>query len=166
MRLVEFLCLMLRAHGECLSILADHLGDGMLLQILERVEDEEIEPASHPTTPSVRRMPDISSYELLEAAVQSANLPIEIQFYLWSYPHYRAFIESSMDLEAQISPYLVEEAMEQAKAWFSRIPFPEPLRSQLEREILGPWARFHHLALKEAGKTPLRAVKAEPKREE
>lgn len=106
-----------------------------------------------------------STYAELEGAVQEMNLPEFLEFYLWAYPHYRAFIESPLDLDSRIRGAgsdaglaLVEEAMAQAEQWIRSLPIPPAISQQAERAAQIPWLRFRANVLKRIGKRPLGPV--------
>jgi hypothetical protein len=174
MRLVDFLVLLLETQAETLRRLAAFFGEEEFFEILEASGDEE-EP-----TPSDRAgKPQIldlqlekplqgsseNVYQALEGAVQELNLPAILEFHLWAYPHYRAFIESPLDLNSRIpgpggntGTVLVEEAVEQAQAWIRKLHIPSHLGPQAERAAFVPWLRFRATALKRIGRRPLGPV--------
>src|SRR5207237_1497991 len=122
-----------------------------------------------------------SPYEELQGAVQELGLTPELEFHLWAYPHYRAFVESSIDLGARIASQgapgsgygrihpmhasagsagtvLVEEAAAQAEDWLRRLPVRPEQRQQLEALAHAPWLRFRAAVLKRIGRRPMGPV--------
>lgn len=177
MRLVDFLIQLLEAHAQTLQRLAALLGEDQLVELLEHAGEKEAERAETPVEderrlrlvqgamePPMHDSPS-SPYQELEGAVQDFNLPATLQFHLWAYPHYRAFIESPLDLNARIrgagsetGVQLVNEAVEQARMWVRRLPLPSPLGLQAESAAEVPWLRFRTNVLKRIGRRPLGPV--------
>lgn len=181
MRLVEFLILLLEAHAQSLQQLAAFLGEEELLQILEDYGDRfneitqgQIQSRALEFVEKLsleEPLPDASSstYQELEGSVHEFQLPAVLEFHLWTYPFYRALIESSHDLNARIprssafqsnsiGSHLVDEAMAQASAWIRHIPFPPQICQHAEKAASDPWLRFRTNALKRIGKRPLGPV--------
>jgi hypothetical protein len=182
-RLVEFLIALLEAHAETLKRLAALFGEENLIQLLEMAGDED-SPSSHPSSQAKRAAaPPIrliqpsyfdapspfsatdSTYAELEGAVREMNLPAFLEFHLWAYPHYRAFIESPIDLNSRIpgpggeaGVALVDEAVTQAEAWVKGLPMSELVRDQASRAAHVPWLKFRTQVLKRIGKRPLGPV--------
>ncbi|MCM2277554.1 MAG: hypothetical protein NDJ89_05710 [Oligoflexia bacterium] len=171
MRIVEFLCQLLEAHAETLRRLAALLGEERLLEVLEEAGEREAErPASAPIELHAEKLlaPQSSggsAYQELEGAVREFGLPAVLEFHLWAYPHYRAFIESPIDLDSRIpgpggdtGTVLVEEAVAQAAAWVRKLPLPSQLGLQAERAAHVPWLRFRTQTLRRIGRRPLGPV--------
>ncbi|MCM2321702.1 MAG: hypothetical protein NDJ90_00390 [Oligoflexia bacterium] len=173
MRIVDFLCQLLEAHAETLRRLAALLGEEALLELLENAGDtEQAVPergdAFIERTASRLLAPQRSggsAYQQLEGAVHEFGLPAVLEFHLWAYPHYRAFIESPIDLESRIpgpggdtGTALVEEAVAQAQAWVRHLPLPSQLGLQAERAAHVPWLRFRTNVLKRIGRRPMGPV--------
>lgn len=176
MRLIDFLIYLLQAHGQTLGRLAAFFGEERFVEMLEEAgEDMErslppskfaeasgaeviwLDP-SHPSS-------NANAYTELEGAVRDMNLPAMLEFHLWAYPHYRAFIESSLELNARIrgpgyesGAALVDEACMQAEAWMKRLHIPPSVAPQAERAAQIPWLRFRSEVLKRIGKRPLGPV--------
>lgn len=177
MRLVDFLIALLEAHAETLKRLAALFGEERLLEILEASGDDDLG-----TDPTKRRGPVVtrlqpkdlesapgasgsSTYQELEGAVHDFGLPAVLEFHLWAYPHYRAFIESPLELSSRIpgpggetGTALVEEAVAQAQAWVRSLHIPPQIGIQAERAAHVPWLRFRTNVLKRIGKRPLGPV--------
>jgi hypothetical protein len=173
-RLVEFLIYVLEAHAETLKRLAALLGEENLVQLLEMAGDDETPSQAGPPTAhaEIVRLHDFeapapgspsSPYAELEGSVQDMNLPAVLQFHLWAYPHYRAFIESPVDLNARIPGpgpgqnnevglVLVDEAVAQAEVWVKKLPVTELVSQQVLRTAHVPWLRFR------TGRRPLGPV--------
>ena len=181
MRLVEFLMLLLEAHGESLLRLAAFFGEDELFEILENYGDRYSELTEGVPEKKARALiqklellPPIRSeaglaYQALEGTVQNLNLPPPLEFHLWAYPFYRAFVESELDLDSRIAasgPFhaadtgtiLVEEAVAQAEAWIHHMPLPPQVSKPAERAAYVPWLRFRTNALKRIGKRPIGPV--------
>ena len=170
MRLVEFLTFLLEAHANTLHRLAAIFGDDVLLQMLEesgeRISEETSSARFQPIWfEAAQSMGFSSPYAELEGAVHDFKLPAVLEFHLWAYPHYRAFIESEIELDARIpgpggdtGVALVDEAVEQAEAWIKRLPIPPEFSVQAERAAHVPWLRFRTQVLKRIGKRPFGPV--------
>src|ERR1700746_1899856 len=110
MRLIDFLVLMLEAQAETLKRLAAFFGEERFLEMLENSEEDEptipkLDGKLIPFEPIGTRLPAgaRSPYVELEGAVPEFHLPEVLQFHLWAYPHYRAFIESDFDLGSALT---------------------------------------------------------------
>ena len=172
MQLVEFLIYLLEAQAQTLHRLAALFTEEILLHMLEESGDRIAEQ-----TPTPRfgkewsewfepQSPGYSSpYTQLEGAVQDFQLPAVLEFHLWAYPHYRAFIESEIDLDSRIPGpggdigiSLVDEAVEQAEAWVKALPIAPEFAVQAQRAAHVPWLRFRTQVLKRIGKRPMGPV--------
>ncbi len=168
MRLVDFLKLLLEAHAETLKRLAAMVGEDNLLALLEQAGEREqpIELSktrplwiekSHPTGVS-------AAYAELANSVHDFKLPSQLEFHLWAYPHYRAFIESSIDLDAVVTAQgeagvaLVDEAWEQARDWVRGLSLPAELGKRADKVAEVPWLRFRTHVLEKIGKRRLGPV--------
>lgn len=174
MRLVEFLIYLLEAHAETLKRLAALFGEENLIQLLEMAGDEDEDPAASkgagtvPVSMFEAPSPFTSTpapYSELEGAVQEMNLPSVLEFHLWAYPHYRAFIESALDLNSRIpgpggdvGAVLVDEAIAQAEAWVRSLPMNPAVLDQASRAAHVPWLKFRTTVLKRIGRRPLGPV--------
>lgn len=181
MRLVEFLILLLEAHSQSLRQLSAFLGEEKLLQILEDYGDRFNEiTQGHIQTRVIEFVEKLSfeepiphksssAYQELEGSVHEFQLPAVLEFHLWTYPFYRAFIESSHDLNARIprssafqssnvGSLLVDETLAQAHSWIHHIPFPPQICQHAEKAAWVPWLRFRTHTLKRIGKRPMGPV--------
>lgn len=172
MRLVDFLVLMLEAQAETLKRLAAFFGEERLLEILETSEGDEaplpmLDNKIIPFAPIGNRLPAgaRSPYVELEGSVRELQLPEFLEFHLWAYPHYRAFIESDLDLGSTMTEgnpdagvALVDEAIREAKAWVHKLPIPPVVSPQAEAAAAAPWIRFRAAALKKMGRRPIGPV--------
>lgn len=170
MRLVEFLIQLLEAHANTLHRLAALFGEEALLQMLEDSGErigEETAPARFEESwfEAPRPQGFSSPYAELESAVHDCKLPAVLEFHLWAYPHYRAFIECGLELDARIPGpggdagiQLVDEAVEQAEAWIRRLPIAPEFSQQASRAAHVPWLRFRTQVLKRIGKRPMGPV--------
>lgn len=171
-RLADFVICILQAQGETLKRLAALFGEEAIVELLEMV-DEAPRPEPEPPISVVRdawtspptEPPSGSAYAEIESAVRELGLPPQLEFHLWAYPHYRAFIESPLELnsrirghESEVGHALVEEAVAQATAWIRRLPIAPMIAPQAERVAQVPWLRFRSEVLKKLGKRPLESV--------
>jgi len=181
MKLAEFLMELLQAHGQVLLRLAALLGEEEFLELLEQAE--ELHPrednAEAEKVWEVKTLSRLTaspgdtahqSFAMIQGAVHEMNLPSVLEFYIWAYPHYRAFVESGIDLSFRIPRLtatgapsesgvsLVEEAVAQAKEWFRKLPIHPSQAAAAERAAEIPWLRFRTEVLKRVGKRPLGPV--------
>jgi hypothetical protein len=165
-RLVEFLIALLEAQAQTLQRLAALFGEEVLLEMLESAGDLPPDIITLRHDPRLFEAPRAQAsglaYQELDGAVRDLRLPAVLEFHLWAYPHYRAFIESPLDLNSRIHGTdenawisLVEEAMVQATAWLKRLPIPPQFWIQAERAAHLPWLRFRTDVLKRIGKRPM-----------
>lgn len=172
MRLVDFLVLVLEAHAETLKRLAAFFGEEKLLEMLEASDDAEHElPALDlkliPFAPVGTGLPagGRSPYVELEGTVREFGLPAVLEFHLWAYPHYRAYIESDLDLASVITDgnrqagvTMIDEAIREAREWVRRLPIPPAVSQPAEAAAGAPWIRFRASALKKMGLRPIGPV--------
>lgn len=180
MRLVDFLVLLLNAQAETLKRLGAFFGEEILVAMLEDAGESfddrrlaGLEPAKFAST-SVASVTWIAAptphtnanaYAELEGTVRELDLPEVLEFHLWAYPHYRAFIESAVDLDARLpagggesGTALIEEAVSSAEAWVKALPIPPAIAAAAYKAAQVPWLRFRTEALKKMGRRPLGAV--------
>lgn len=175
MRFVDFLIALLEAHAQTLQRLAALFGEERLLEMLESAgEDETGKGATQRPEPAALTHPEWiqsvedgsgSAYAELEGAIHEMNLPAVLEFHLWAYPLYRAYIESSFDLGSKIQgagssagTSMVNEAVAYAEEWIKCLPMPPGISQQAERAAQIPWLRFRAEVLKRIGKRPLGPV--------
>lgn len=188
MRLVEFIIALLEAHGETLKRLAALFGEENLLELLEMAGDisGDATGKEKPQLPQINpdalaELEELSAqyqssayaggntYAEIEGSVRELGLPATLEFHLWTYPLYRAFIESSLDLNTKIpgpdgprpgltGGILVDNAVAEAEAWVRALPMSDLVRDQASRAAQVPWLRFRTTALKRIGRRPLGPV--------
>ncbi|MGE0614719.1 MAG: hypothetical protein AB7P04_03685 [Bacteriovoracia bacterium] len=126
MKLCEFLTLLLRTQGRVLQELLATCGEGRLAQLLR---DNEV--TARISVQGLQLVHGPMSYQghgegfaMIEQTVTDLALPEEIEFHLWSYPFYRAFIESELGLDSTIRndkanelSALLDEAIASAHHW-------------------------------------------------
>jgi hypothetical protein len=165
MRLVDFLIRMLEAQAQTLQRLAALFGEDILLEILER--GAEIDEEAGSQRPPIQLSwfqkaggTGESPYAELEGAVRDFKLSPVLQFHIWAYPGYRAFIESKVELGARVTnpQAVVEAALECSKRWLAVLPIAPEFRSQAERAAEVPWIRFRTTVLKDLGQRPIGVV--------
>ena len=180
MRLVDFLVLLLGAQAEALKRLAAFFGEEVLVAMLEDAGESfddrrlaGLEPAKYASTsagkiawtPPQTPHTNANAYSELEGTVRELALPEVLEFHLWAYPHYRAFIESAIDLDARLpagggesGTFLIDEAVAAADAWTKELPIPPAVSAAAFKAAQVPWIRFRTEALKKMGRRPLGAV--------
>jgi hypothetical protein len=170
-RLVDFLIYLLEAQAQTLHRLATLFGDEILLHMLEESGDRIARDTAAPRfetrwfEAAQAHQGFSSPYAQLEGAVHDFKLPSPLEFHLWAYPHYRAFVESGIELDARIpgpggdvGMQLVDEAVAQAEAWVKKLPIASEFALQAQTAAHVPWLRFRTQVLKRIGKRPLGPV--------
>ena len=161
-RLVDFLILLLEAHSQTLQRLAALFSEGLVLEMLENAPEKEEEFTIH--AECFESSSVSAAYTELEGAVREFTLPAILEFHLWAYPHYRAYIESSLELSDRMksSPdhitRLADESITYAEAWLYNLPIAEEFRPRAQSAAQVPWIKFRTQVLKKAGHRPLGAV--------
>lgn len=180
MRLVDFLVLLLRAQAETLKRLGAFFGEETLVTMLEdagesfddrRLAGLEPEKFARSSVASVAWIESSAShsggnaYAELEGTMHELGLPEVLEFHLWAYPHYRAAIESAIDLNARLPAgggetgmVLIEEAVAAAEAWTKMLAIPPAVAAAASKAASTPWIRFRTEAMKKMGRRPLGAV--------
>lgn len=171
MSLSGFLALVLQAYAHTLQRLAAVLGDKELCSILN--ETENMHTTARPKTLNILCNVNQSTTELdehpfnhIEKAVTAVNLSEQLVFHVWSYPYYRAFVESSVMLDTSIQvpgtengTELVEEAVNTAMGWINAMAIPPSLKNAANEAAKEPWLQFRTKTLKMLGKRPIQAIK-------
>ncbi len=163
--------LILETHAQSLQRLAALFGEEVLFELLEMQEDEPKRVTVHTEyfQAPVENFPKGQAYGELESMIRHLKLHPILEFHLWAYPHYRSYIESSLDLNSiipsstlqssdPIGARLVEEAISEAKKWIQNLPLPPAFAAQAERVAEIPWLKFRASVLKKIGKRPLGPV--------
>ncbi len=189
MRLAEFLSQVLATHGEVLLRLAALIGEEELLELLEKAE--ELHPTDGPyPDDDPEGLKEFARWELwlkerlvaspgesapqamaeIQSSVSGLDLPEVLEFYVWAYSGYRAYVETSLGLALRIPRQgptgapsesglqLTDDAIARAKTWFRRLPLPPHLAATAERAAEVPWLRFRTEVLKRVGRRPLGPV--------
>jgi hypothetical protein len=101
-----------------------------------------------------------SPYAELEGAVRDMKLSPVLQFHIWAYPVYRAFIESKLELGSRVTnpQAVVEAALAGQKHWLQMLPIAAEFKVQAERAAEVPWTRFRATVLKDLGQRPIGVV--------
>jgi len=173
MLFVEFLIYLLKAHSKTLVLISQLLGEEQWLKILNslpqqnKIEQKPILKLLQANQENKQNNVP-SPYKLLQEAVSNTQLSKELEIHLWSYPHYRAFIESSLDLGSPILTQkentelvLIEEALSQAENWVHLLPVEEHLKLHIIQNSQPHWLRFRSEILNKTGKKLFTSVKTE-----
>jgi len=172
-RLADYLTMTLQAHGDLLREVWTHvqrhgLNQDAILEAFEKAQEVEA-PAAQPQK-TMERGKNGRPYVSIGHAVNAMNLPEPLEFYVWSYPYYRRWIESAADLEAPIETVFKnpEEEVEQARAyaaqWARHLIFIELQDSErrvedaLQAFSLDRWLKFRSQALRAVGRRPLQSI--------
>jgi hypothetical protein len=173
-RFVDLMMGILQAHGDCLTRLAAFLGEDRLVELLENPREtttdsgddsiSDLKKWSASWSDSPLDSPG-NCYLELEDSVRTLGLPAMLEFHLWAYPGYRAWIESSIQLDAVLLkeaaldyPKIIDESVRQSKAWLKLLVVPSELAARIEHIAELPWIRFRSEMLKKAGKNPFYEV--------
>ena len=182
MRFVEFLIRLLTAHADTLQALSQILDEDQFIALLENYPEntdgifkapspeqiavfEEVHFPPTPLKPERRVFNPRSPYQELDWAVQELHLPSLLGFYIWTYPPYRKWIESKVDLNARIasanSPELlgiIEQAADDAKHWVRQLTIPPQMTARVDAAVNKSWLKFRAEVLKSLGKRPMQPV--------
>lgn len=180
MRWVEFLTAVLEAQALTLDRLAALLGQDVVLKVLERAGEraEDLPPERWDRPPPEWFEPvatgpfapdEGEAYAELASAVAALRVPEVLEFHLWAYPHYRAWIEGAEpSLQARIDHrfgpkrdsglQLVELALRGHALWVAELALAEPFQTQIARAAEIPWLRFRTQTLKRIGQRPMGPV--------
>ena len=171
MRLADFLILLLQAHAATLQRLAALFGEEELVDLLEESGDPDRTPGGGtpaPFTPNPGwfSAPDPtivrasgSPYAALEGAVRELGLPPVLEFHLWAYPVYRAFVESEVSLDAEVvGDAAVEAALREADVWVRHLTIHPTIAPRAELAARSAWMRFRTEGLKALGIRPIGVV--------
>lgn len=162
-RWVDFLVLVLGAHGAVLQKLSESMGEDVLVEIFENIETFS-EPESKSLqsgfwengsgqTPQALLRGE-NPYEWIEINVRKFSLPPRLEFYLWSYPYYRTLIESSCPLyfplasHPDVSKDLINEALAAYELWIKDLCLPEKVEILVSRLGAPVWKEFETLILR------------------
>lgn len=180
---VDFLILMLTTQGEAMKRLSDLFSEDILAEAVERRESRiealneagKTDPNATPFRFEESWISDScpeggagsEHYGELEASVRAARFSERIEFYLWSYPHYRSYIESSIDLGAKLvlpkgsnaEPIpMIEDAVERGLEWLRSLEIAEPFASQVQKHVAPVWTSFRAEALRRFGRNRLKLL--------
>ena len=166
MTLLDFLILILDAHAQSLKRLAALFGEALLIEILENSDETGNENSPlmllDPTWFDENAALGMASYAQLEGAVREFDIPETLEFYLWAYPMYRAFIESPLELGTRLSNRtvlsLADRAVSEADLWMKNLRIAPEFRKQAESAAQVPWIRFRTDFLKRSGLRPIGAI--------
>ncbi|MBI3535751.1 MAG: hypothetical protein HY072_09745 [Deltaproteobacteria bacterium] len=173
MQLADFLSSILSTHGKIIKHLEHDFGEQTLLKILENLvmaltnrpppslETKQFTflAPSFPTNPySSPRF----AIEKLKSTVAELHLSNTLEFYLLSYPFYRAFIESPIALNANIAnkntnniDKLASYALLFAKDWIIKLPISQNKIPELLKLSETYWLRFRWHMLRQFKINPL-----------
>lgn len=165
--MATFLIHLLGAQAETLQLLAGALGEEELLALLDQDEPPQskltIDPQLFGEEAPVAGMS--SPYQEIEGAVRELDLTAPLEFYLWAYPTYRAFVESALTLDSRVSrgqaeglTALTDGCITDARAWLASLPVPSSLHGRLEKLTAAPWLKFRSAVLREGGQKRLRSL--------
>lgn len=177
MRIDEFLALMLEAYGRSLRAASEILGEQPLLAALGRLDAPESpsdSPAAmdlignEPIGDAPMAGPDAPSpYERLDAAVGSLGLSGEFEHAVWSFPVYRMYTETGVELTAPVerpgaasAVALAEETVALAESWLTRLARSADASDEAAGRLIAlsrpHWLRFRTEVLRRQGHSPFR----------
>lgn len=169
MQIVELLISLLETQAQTLKRLAAFFGEEKLVDILESSPDLSCSPPLPIKRNWIQETSQNLShdrvYQKLEGCVRDQNLSASLEFHLWAYPCYRAWIEASLDLTAEIQlrddPHedrlhlFVEEIRNEATKWAQNLAIPTPLKPAAEQAAQIPWLRLRTKLFQKAGRRSL-----------
>ena len=162
LRLIEFLICLLEAHAQTLQRLAALFGEDVLFELLENAGDEMQQPDLEIHSKWLQAPGSAATgnpYGELESAVQDTQLAKILEFHLWAYPLYRAFVESSLDFNSRlregVGTAMVEDAVKYAESWVKNLNLPSDFSQRAQAAAQVPWLRFRAEMLRKIGQRPL-----------
>lgn len=168
LRVVDLLIEILRAQAKTLELLRAALGQEELLHVLEEKEPpaslfESVEPwASGEMSP---RAGISQPYKEIEGAVREMDLSAMLEFYLWAYPTYRAWVESPVLLDSCVrtdsAPHfarLADLVIQDARNYVRNLTLPPKLSTQIEKLVEPVWIQFRTRLLSHTGKRRLTVI--------
>ncbi len=172
MRLVEYLVEVLTTQAQVLIEMRDLFGETVLLHALENrgePPNESLSPDANIFKPPLTAEAlDDSPYTLLQSAVRGAHLPAALEFHLWAYPHYRAWIESQAALHWRTRPsltppeesesLLILPALQTARSWVASFGFTPEIETKIARRVEQHWIRFRSKILQKLGRASIRPL--------
>jgi len=176
MYLFEYLIHLLRTHAEVLSTFPGLYGMKPTLALLEKSAENasEIDEPVPEVLRSSREnvwvlnsvLTDADAYGDIQSAVERFTIAPELEFYLWTYPLYRAIVESDTPLclelkresQKQTVLALIEEAKQEALNWYESLPLPPDYRVPFAQIFESPYAKLRSTLLKTIGEAPLKSL--------
>lgn len=156
--LANFLSFVLARHADGLKLLAESLSEDLLVEIIERrFEDETYKGMSPLLAAGVWEDPEESHadvvYEEIQTTVEKSKLPQSLEFYLWTYPYYRTWIEdqflldSFLKKEEYLEPLLDEARLEWIR-WLEYLGLPSAQTKSLKEVMNTRWQSEQKKSLK------------------
>jgi hypothetical protein len=172
MKLYEFLLLVLKNQADFYHDLEATYGPDITVSILERASEKaEAAPDTYDTQmgngfwtldPN-SKLDQTDAYTELQDTIEKMKMPKAIEFYLWSYPYYRTFIESGLPLQGQFKMSkesdvhsLYEEAISKSRFFFESVGFQGEYLKRAEVTLDSSLKKFKVSLLKTAGISHLR----------
>lgn len=147
--LAQFLSFVLTRHADGLKLLAETFSEKLLIEILERrFEDESYKGESQLIAKGVWEDPEISHaeevYEEIQNSVEKSKLSKPLEFYLWTYPYYRRWIEDQFLLDSVLKKNeylepLLEEAQTEWVRWLDYLGIPDLQANQIKDVMNTRW---------------------------
>lgn len=168
LRVVDLLIEVLRAQAETLELLRAALGQDELIHLLEEKDPppslfKDVTPWCSGELSSRSGMSN--PYKEVEGAVREMDLSALLEFYLWAYPTYRAWVESPVLLESLVTidppghlARLADLTLLDAKAYVRHLTLPPQLSKQMEKLVDPAWIKFRTRLLSQSGKKRLTSV--------
>ncbi len=174
-QLSTYLKLLLECQGESLVLLAGILGEERTLRVLEDRDDENdptelgpelfalIEKAAADYEPPILGE-DTNPLDDLERAADKIYRFPHFQFYIWSYPGYRKWVESEFGLDEGLKPTddmierLADDGLTEFHAWYRSLKIPAAIEDSCLQVISRPWKKLKHDLFRSTGLSPFRVV--------
>ncbi len=171
MNLLHFTTLTLQTQSKILRLLSETFGSASFLKVLEQTEfflEQTPVLGLHPSDfESTAPHPyDLPPFQMIHDTLKSLQISYDLEFYLLSYPFYRALIESSIDLNSKIPKetalHLTQAALKSAEIWNERLCISENSRLKLAPILKAFWLKFRTDVLKFYNLGPLVLIQSNP----
>jgi hypothetical protein len=168
MKLADYLIQILRAHAMVLERVSALLGEDDWIEILEGIDEDLLQQLKKPDPALISadrllapNTPDQSPpWMMIEGHVREFGLAARLEFYLWSYPYYRVWIESELDLHSEIlrPEEWITEAIAFETQWLRLLPIRPQDFLRVEQAVHAVHLKLRASTLERAGVPRLRSL--------
>ncbi len=168
MNLAFYLAEILKTHFEILNALKNNYSLEILLEALDsqsKISPEQVmgvmKEIKNITAPDTA--PTIASaFTELDNTVSGLNAPEKLEPYIWSYPGYRKYVETDLDLQidlkklrknndTQIIENLINGTIKDSHIWLQTLTFTPPIPDNIFKQVDSLWLKFRTQVLKQMG---------------